>query len=73
MTAESDRLRVGDAVTLPGIAATFEVVGFQGARGLRLRAPSGQLVEADVLAVARLPRRSDHPGPRPAAQGPVNG
>jgi len=69
MNAEPDRLRIGDAVTLPGLAVTFEVIALQGPRGLQLRAPSGRLVEADALAVSRLPRRSDSPAPRPAVHG----
>lgn len=69
VTAGRDPLRVGDAVQLPGISGTFEIVGFAGTRGLRLRAPSGRLVEADVLTVRRLPRRTDQQGRRPAPGG----
>lgn len=71
MTAGRDPLRVGDAVTLPGIDGVFEVVGFSGTRGLRLRAPAGRLVEADALVVKRLPRRTKQPAPHPATGGGI--
>lgn len=61
---DRQRPRPGDAVTLPGLEVVFEVTGTMGARGLRLRAPSGRLVEADALAVRRLPRGTDRTGRR---------
>ena len=51
--------RIGDHVTLPNIAATFQVVGFQPPALLILRAPSGREVRAGWQAVAKVRTRSE--------------
>lgn len=51
--------RIGDHVTLPGIAANFQVVGFQPPAVLILKAPSGKEVRAGWQAVRRVRTRAE--------------
>lgn len=51
-----DGIRVGDAVRLPGIDATLEVVALNDPM-LTLRAPSGKELKAGWQAVQKLPSR----------------
>jgi len=48
-------IRIGDAVTLPSIDCTFEVIGIDDPL-LILRAPSGREVKSGWQSVRRLPR-----------------
>jgi hypothetical protein len=48
-------IRIGDAVRLPSIEATFEVIGIADPL-LILRAPSGREVRAGWQAVRRVPK-----------------
>ena len=51
--------RIGDAVRLPSIEATFTVIGFQPPALLILKAPSGREVRAGWQAVAKVRTRSE--------------
>lgn len=51
--------RIGDHVTLPNIAATFRVAGFQPPALLILTAPSGKEVRAGWQAVRRVRTRAE--------------
>ena len=55
--------RIGDHVTLPNIAATFRVIGFQAPALLILQAPSGREVRAGWQAVAKVRTRTEINGP----------
>lgn len=51
-------IRIGDAVRLPNIDCTFEVIGLAGPL-LTLRAPSGRELKAGWRSVTRLPKRKN--------------
>ena len=50
-------IRIGDAVRLPSIDITFEVVGFSDDALVDLRAPSGRLLKAGWRALTRVRTR----------------
>lgn len=43
---ERNGIRLGQAVSLPGVAVVFEVVGLKDPAVVDLRAPSGRLIKA---------------------------
>ena len=54
-------IRVGDAVRLPNLECTFEVVGFADPLVI-LRAPSGRELRAGWQAVTKVRTRADMEG-----------
>ena len=54
--------RVGDHVTLPNIATTFRVIGFQHPSLLILKAPSGRELKAGWQAVTKVRTRAEIEG-----------
>lgn len=53
-------LRLGDAVRLPNIDATFEVIGLADESLVTLRAPSGRILRAGWRALAKV--KTHQPG-----------
>lgn len=51
---ERNGIRLGQAVSLPGAAVVFEVVGLKDPAVVDLRAPSGRLVKAGFRCLTRV-------------------
>ena len=55
-------IKIGDAVKLPSLECTFEVIGFQHPALLILKSPSGRQLRAGWRAVSRIRTRREIEG-----------